>query len=329
MTQLTKCMPAEPMGHVGYGLHADFDVLLRKFDKDGNAVSEHMPVKGCPNLITDNGMNLFGMGPINNGSATGYFSSRCQVGTGTGTLSFSDTALFNRRAAAGSGGIGNRIAYWDTTNPKTLVLQFVYQFAVGAATGALTELGLSSADTGSLSTHAFFKDAFGDPTVVDVDSDEQVIVTYRLYITPSELDDVFVVTQNDVEYTITTRLGRAGSWTDGAVYECFSGLLSYTGASSSYYYTGASSGVGPVTSVPSGDVSVFQNFSAVYGAYTAGNFYRDDSCTISLNQAIANNIGAFRFDAVPFTVQIGISPRLNKTSNDTIKFTVRTSWARL
>lgn len=92
---------------------------------------------------------------------------------------------------------------------------------------------------------------------------------------------------------------------------------------------GPTSGLGVTTAAaPTGTSAAVANPPRTYGAYANGNFYRDDALTIPLNAANFNDLSVFTSDGMPFKVQIGISPRLNKTNLDTIKFTVRTSWAR-
>lgn len=317
-----------PMGLANFGVRADFDVDARKLDADGNVVSTRSILKGCPNLITDAGMNFIG---------TGYFYqffNYLQVGSGNTAPANGDTALTTFVASAGRGGAGDNTWAWDTTVPTTLVYKAVYQFGVGAAAGSLKELGLSIGATSTTLTHALFKDAFGDPTIVDVDSDEQLIVTYRFYFVPNLSDAVLVTTQNGTEYTITTRVSNAGvaMGVTTAINSRVSGILdtNYYGAPAVYYYFGPTSGVGPVNSGPLGTVSSESRDSvAVAGTYTPGNFYRDDTYTVPLSRAVGSDLGAILFIGFPYRVQVGISPRLNKTENDTIKITLRTSWSRL
>lgn len=316
-----------PMGLANFGVRADFDVDARKLDADGNVVSTRSILKACPNLITDAGMDFIG---------TGYFNqlfNYLQVGSGNTAPANGDTALTTFVASVGRGGSGDNTWAWDTAVPTTLVYKAVFQFGVGVAAGLLKELGLSLNATSTTFTHALFKDAFGDPTIVDVDSDEQLIVTYRFYFVPNLSDAVLVTTQNGTEYTITTRVSNAGvamgAWT--AYNARVSGILdTYWGAPAVYYYFGPSSGVGPVNSGPLGDVSAeSRDNTSVAGTYTPGNFYRDDTYTVPLSRAVGSDLGAILFIGFPYRVQIGISPRLNKTINDTIKITLRTSWSRL
>ncbi len=324
-------LPAPPMAQSNIGLRCDFDVDIRKFDGEGNVVSDLRVLTKCPNLITNLGMDAFG------NDSTKYFAriimAYLQVGTGDTTPAFTDTTLEARVTSTTPGGTGDDSWAWDTTNNHVLVYKRVYQFPVGAAAGALTELGLSSSATGSVFTRALFKDAFGDPTIVNVAADEQLVVTYRLYFTANESDYVLVTTQNGVEYTVTTRVAGLSTQMGFVNYfwSTLSGIAAAYDSNSTWMYGryGAASGLNPVTSVDAmgSDAGLIQNGTTKV-AYVPGSYYVDESVTIGLNQYNVNDLGAFLFYGSPFRVQMAISPRLNKTSNDTIKITMRTSWSR-
>ena len=308
-----------------FGIRADFDVDARKLDADGNVLSSRRILTKCPNLITDTGMDAF------NSYTLQELMGALHVGTDGTAPAFTDTVLGNKRAAVGAGGSGDNTLAWDVTNPKTLVYKRVFTFAVGAASGALRELGFSNATNGNIFTHALFKDAFGDPTIVDVDSDEQLLVTYRLYIIPDERDSMLVKVQGGTEYTIVFRFALLGVVAGSVAAASRLCVIGWPGQSYSYdvsCYYGPSSAIGPVTGGPTG-TEIGNSLPFTLGAYTTGNYYRDDSVTVPLDLFNVNELGAIQLRyANPFKTQIGISPRLNKTSNDTIKFTVRTRWYR-
>lgn len=246
--------------------------------------------------------------------------------------SWGTTALVNKRAAVGAGGVGDNVWSWDTVNPKAAIYTRVFTFAAGAADGALTELGASAATNGQVNTRALFKDGFGDPTVVNVAADEQLVVTYRLYIVPNETDAVLIKVQNGTEYTLTFRLANLGntfSYATGS--DILSGVL-WASQGTSYSVTpfyGGSSAIGAITGSPVGTAGVAQDMPAVLGSYVNGNYYRDDSITAQLSHFNYSNLGAlYGVYGTPFRWQIGISPRINKTSNDTLKFVIRTRWYR-
>lgn len=331
--------PGAAMAGLQYGLSADFDVTVRKIGADGDIVSERTPVRGCPNLITDYGLDYLGTKPLSHGpGSTGdAFTTYLSVGTGNAAPAFTDTALAAKVAHVAVGGVNDNTCAWDTLDPDRIVVTRVFTFGVGAAAGALRELGLHGTAGGTLTTRALFKDAFGDPTVIDVDSDEQLIVTYRIYIKPALTNYVFTTTQNAVEYTVTTRCSEIRTWFNtylvGTAGRSPLGVI-WSGqgrACRLRAFYGTNSALNIVTATPTGTMVDLGEYNApnyTQGAYTNGTYYRDDSITIPVASGNYNDIGVFVIEGFPFKIQIGISPRLSKTSLDTVKLTIRTSWAR-
>lgn len=329
---MRKTWPPAPEVQVQMAIRADFDVDVVKCDVDGNPIPGTMRrvLTKCKNLFTNTGMD-------NIGTASWLaYTAFLQVGSGSAVPANSDTTLTTYIAGVGPGGIGDNVWAWDTVNPKALVYTRVFQYAAGAATGSIRELGLSTTGTtGNLCTHALFKDPFGDPTTVVIAADEQLVVTYRIYFVPNESDSVFIVTQGATEYTLTTRMlglgTRMGTLNN---YPMRNGLFGERSdlnhAMGVYIYYGVTSGLGAITAIePIGTVESINGPPRTYGTYTPGNYYRDDVMTIPLNTANQNDIGAIGFyGATPFCAQVGIVPRVNKTSLDTIRFTMRTSWSR-
>jgi len=337
-TELNVTMSSDAIG-LGMGVRADFDVDLVKCDAEGNPIATRRALTKCPNLITNYGMDIltgttFGSAWIN------VFSNTLHVGMGNAAPTYTDLALANKRAAIGNGGSGNDTYAWDTANgnPRTFVMTRVYQFGVGAASGAITELGLSPSTTGQTTTRALFKDAFGDPTTVNVAADEQLVVTYRIYLVPNETVSTLIKTVNGTEYTLQMTWASLGS-------SYYTSFLDYVNVPFTYFYSnavtyglncyaysGVTSGLGPVTGVPLGTQSsnYYQNnCTVITTAHVTGNYYIESAITLGLNAANLTNIGAFYFQGNPLHHQIGISPRINKTSNDTIKFTARFTFTRL
>lgn len=324
------------MLYANLGLSADFDVMVRRFDEYGNHLGDDLVIEKCKNLITNAGLNALGPPDVDfNG-----FSNFCFVGTGTGTPAFTDTALFNKIAAVQAGGAGDGEHGWDVAGgrPKTLYLKRVFQFPVGAAVGTLTELGLSNTATGQTLTHALFKDAFGDPTTVLVGANDQLFVTYRVYITPNETDSVFVTTQNGTEYTITARyanLGRTGNvyYRLGPSFSIYGIYFSWIPRWDVDWFAGygPNSAIGPTnnqssTSTWSPRYRYYRSLGA--RAYTADSYYIDEYIVASANEANFSDVGVIHIQSSPFDIQVQISPRINKTNIDTFKLTIRTSWGR-
>lgn len=314
-----------------FSIRGEFDLHKQKvrIDGEGNQipVGPAVHVHSGSNLITDTGMNYLGSSV----SFYGFFSA-VQVGTSNTAPANSDTALGGRVA----GVVGSVVPAWDTTNPRAAVMVGSYVFAAGAATGVLAELGLSATVSGVLHTRALFLDEDDNPITVTVLADEQLLVTYRVIITASETDSVLTTTQKGTEYTVTLRpalLGVSlGTTMSSARFGAF-GFNSGAGATTIYgaSYSGVTSAIGAVTAGPTGTQTNYARNSGVaytFGSYTSGNFYRDDTVEFGLTLGNAANTGAFQFAGAPFFVQIGVSPRLNKTAVDVLRFTVRTSWSR-
>jgi len=337
-TELNVTMSSDAIG-LGMGVRADFDVDLVKCDAEGNPIATRRALTKCPNLITNYGMDII------TGTAVGsawlnVFSNTLHVGMGNTAPAYTDLVLENKRAAIVNGGSGNNTCVWDTANgnPRTLVMTRVYQFGVGAASGAITELGLSPNTTGQITTHALFKDAFGDPTIVNVAADEQLVVTYRIYLVPNETVSTLIKTVNGTEYTLQMTWASLGNLYNASYldYCNIPFTYQYINSSNSFpavtAYYNVTSGLGPVNGNPTGTPSTSytsSNCSVIAVEHVTGSYYIEAAITLGLNAANLTDIGAFLFQGNPFHHQIGISPRINKTSNDTIKFTARFTFSRL
>lgn len=311
--------------NIQYGLRCDFDVDIRKYSPDGELLSTRRALTACQNLITDAGMNDFASYSV--GEVMRYL----RVGTGNAAPAFSDVAL-QTQIAVREANDGASVSYaWNALNTHQMVVTKVFEFPVGGAQGECRELGLSRASNGSLTTRALFKDAFGDPTTVYVAANEQLVVTYRLYIIPNETDSVIIRTIKGVDVTFTFRpaqLSVAGGGSGGSrVLSCLSGgnTQYYTSA-----YYGAEATIGSLTAAPAGTNSGTFGTSGTQEAYVAGSFNQVETLTIPLSAANYAQIGAILItEPWPFRWQMGISPRIDKTSFDTIKITVRRVWARV
>jgi hypothetical protein len=107
------------------------------------------------------------------------FGNRLQVGTGTSAPLFSNTNLDSfLTQASGPGWVEQSSILTGTDYEKESINTFT--FSVGQAVGNLTELGVSvnSSPTIAIHTRALFKDALGDPTVITLTAQDQLVVTY-------------------------------------------------------------------------------------------------------------------------------------------------------
>lgn len=139
----------------------------------GDEVIESLEFK---NLILDSGLSRF-MGGV--GAATSNWRY-ARVGTGTSTPNVAqstlDAQVSSREATSAQTGIN--------TEFNNVWFTYTYLWAVGGATGNLSEVGVGASTSGSdLFSRARILDTNGDPTTITVLADEQLRVTYtfRLY----------------------------------------------------------------------------------------------------------------------------------------------------
>lgn len=304
-------------------IRGEFDVGVRKCDADGNPIEDiRWLIKGCKNLITDTGMDRFGT--VSHTVLWDYL----QVGTGNTAPANSNTALVARVA----GQIGSANPVW-TWQGNSAVATRTYTFAMGAATGVLAELGVSTTTNGTLTTRALFMSG-GTPATVTVLADEQLVVTYRFIFTPNTTDSTLTTTQKGTAYTLTLRPASLATAFGGQVGSVAVPLCAIRGvtpsdSTSGTVRYGAGVALGSINGLPTGGTAVGVTFPTTRTAYVNGSYYSEETATIPLASGNYAGIAAIQFEqGAPFKIQIGISPPLTKTSSDTVKFTVRLAWAR-
>ena len=132
------------------------------------------------NLVTDSYYTR------SNRSGDGVTFSNIVLGTGTGEVSTSDTALFNQIASKSSGISSGNITYVDVNQ---FSVQSVVTFTEAEAIGLITEVGLRGNNT--LYTHAMVTDAEGHQISINKTDTDRLIITITLYLTIS-LPDTMV-----------------------------------------------------------------------------------------------------------------------------------------
>lgn len=318
------------------GIHAEYDLMIQRclvdeagvaiLDGEGNPIPVGKPrhVHTQKNLITNTGMDWFGTST--DWSGTVGLGNHCRVGGGSAEPAFTNTALASQVAVVTgpSGGFS-----WGTgTYLNAAVYSRTYTFAVGAAAGNLTEIGLSNGAAANLLTRSLFKDPGGSPVVVQVASDEQLIVNYRFIFRADTADKVFnppPTSPTPTSYTLTLRPMNLGSGSLNA-----GGLLGagISGINQSYYY-GASSALGPITGSPTGTYGGHSAATIGTETYVTGSFERVTTYTLQTTAANVADLGVIVFGgSVPFTWQLGISPRMTKVAPETVKITILNKWAR-
>lgn len=262
------------------------------------------------NLITDNGLELFG------NSST--YLTYCQVGTGSTTPANGDTALVSRIAGTSTQQATSQGA--QASAPYFCWRQKTFRFAEGVAAGNLAEVGVGAASTGNLLSRALILDNMGSPTTITVLADEVLDVTYELRVYPATTDWTGTVTLDSVDYDVVGRAAGVTSnsyWTIGA-----NGTNNVVASSSAY--NGA---IGAITGLPSGSTSSTSSFSTA--SYSAATLRKDATLVWGLNNGnLAGGITAIR---APFGVgnyQFSFDPAIPKDDTQILSLTVRNIWAR-
>jgi len=165
-------------------------------------------------------------------------------------------------------------------------------------------------------------DGAGSPTTITVLSDEYLDVTYecRRYLPEGDVTP-YTIELRGITHTITG--GRASNITSTTTWPLpFSAASAYQINCKVYDGT-----IGAITGYPSGVSSNAYTKSIL--AYTNGNHYRDWKYNFSLTQGnLTNFISAIGVYLVGGYYQFGVSPDIEKTSDDIMNFTFRASWGR-
>ena len=275
------------------------------------------------NLITNQGLNQMG---------TGGYLTACQVGSGSTSPAFTDTALGSY--VAGTSTIQSSAGSASSTTPYVIKRTNTYRFGEGAAAGNLSEVGVgTTTTTGNLFSRALITDSNGDPTTITVLANEFLDVTYQLQMIPPTGDTSVDVTDSGPAGTVHTFTIRAADVTTFAS-NSFSGwfispfgssLTSGVNDNAVDVYDGA---IGAITESPSGTRG---------GATSASSpAYVDGSLEVDLGADFDTTAANFDISAVRFNFarssggswQAGISPVIPKTNVDSLSLGFQLSWTR-
>jgi hypothetical protein len=257
------------------------------------------------NLITDGGLNRLGTSSFSNSS--GY----CQVGEGSTTPSVEDVNLTDYVAYT------DTRAATDTVDIPSLYQQRVttYSFALGAAAGNLTEVGVGWGSTTDLFSHALILDAEGSPTSITVLSDEYltVVYSYRIYGLPADSTGSVTFTGN-IAGTYNWTLRHSTFETELISWWPFD----YTANARAY-----DGSIGIINSNPSGD-SVWLESTA----YVSGSLTTSVTVSASITQGnFASGIKSIQFRLGDYW-QVEFDPVIPKTDQDTLSITFEMTWGR-
>lgn len=203
----------------------------------------------------------------------------------------------------------------------TMTRSFTATFGLGAIVGNVAELGVAFSTNGNsgsgVQSRALVVDSQGNPTVISVLAEEQLIITYSLTAVLS-LDDV--VTQVDsqtsngiIATTVTQRIALLSQVNIRRITnnEAFS-----------FVFNG---GLGPVNSMPGGSNTVGSD-----GASSLTPTHKDRTSNFSLTQGnLSGGITAFALGQSDSPFKIGVSPPIQKNNSRTLSITVRRTFSRL
>lgn len=268
------------------------------------------------NLITDQGLNRIGTGPIG-----GY----CHVGTGNAAPAVTDTALAAKLAHTTS--VISGVSSGSATLPYYGSRTQVFRFGVGVASGNLSEVGIGYSAT-ALFSRALIKDSSGNPTTITVLPSEYLDVTYELRMYAPAADVPFSVVISGVTYTGVVRAAQATTFSDTAD-PWYGGYLFGSGAAlgtntQPRAYNGA---LGTATTAPSGAGSVL--------GIPSNNGYANNSMqltgTVTAALAAGNLAGGISALAIYTTLgafQMSFSPAIPKDATKVLSVGITLSWAR-
>jgi len=266
-----------------------------------------------PNLITNIGLDRIG--------TAADWLYYCQVGSGSSAPDFGDTGLSNYIGVTNTSvGTTNGVS---GASPYYRWYKKIYRFSPGDATGNIAEVGVGWSNvSGSLFSRALVLDGAGSPTTITVLSDEYLDVTYecRRYLPEGDVTP-YTIELRGVTHTITG--GRAAYITNATIWAMpFQGGDVYSPTCT--VYDGA---IGGITGIPTGAHSTA--YSPTKSTYVNGDHYRDWTYSFSLDQGnLTNFISAIVAPLVGGWYQFGVSPDIEKTSDDIMSLTFRASWGR-
>lgn len=213
------------------------------------------------------------------------------------------------------------------STPWYTFIKRTYSFSAGFVGGSavnLAEIGTGTADSdgANLFSRALILDGSGNPTTLQVDTDEELRVTYELRMYPSETDvsSSILDSGTSVNHSYTLRASNVG---DSSEWRPEGFASSNTNAS--FAYDGS---IGAITGSPTGTAASSSSVSV--SSYSNGNYYRDFIYTWGSGDGnFASGISAMVLRTNGRTRwQVGFSPAISKDNTQETSMTLRVSWSR-
>ena len=279
---------------------------------------ERILSSGFSNLILDSGLD--------NG-ATEDVLDVCAVGNGTSQPEVSQSSLDSLVASTSTVSSISSEALFDEENDVYGGFKDLeYTFAEGQAEGNLSEIGIGW--TGNdLFSRELIRDENGDPTTITVLSDEELVVTYRLFclvgIDPDPWGPTLVAGQERSGDVLPARLNRS-QWESTSR----SAVSADTTAASQFRAGG--SGLADVQDSVSGDSPSAGDISSLPAS--EGERFRDVEVLWGTGDAnFGDGVNAFQFVFNGFIAgafQMSVDPPIMKTSDDELTMVFRVTFDR-
>ena len=274
------------------------------------------------NLITDNGLRLFG-------SSAGYIQY-CNIGSGSATPTPSDTSLTNR--LRGSNTInGVDVSGADNTDALN---PFVYKrrrirFAPTGSAYNVSEIAFGEDAAGlNLFNRVLVKDGGGSPISLSVLGDEflDVQIEVRVYPPMTDMTGTLTPTGKDTtQRTWTARASGDGGTLSNNAYSAWTangGLIGLTqGIAQSLAFTGS---LPPIFSTPTGSLGAAQTNTATMAA-SGASYIR------TITAGLLNWVGmikTIRLQSDGNNMNIEFDPPFDKKNTDTFEIKFKMSWGR-
>lgn len=282
-----------------------------------------------PNLVTDAGLNRMGIGE---------FRNLCVVGTGSNAPNVTDSQLQTTTARTSTGAPNVPGATAQSTEPYFGQTNTGFRFAVGAAAGNLTEVGIGwSIGSGLLEyqlwARALILDELGDPTAVTVLADEVLDVYYAIRIYPPLLDEEYQVVIGGETYDCVSRAAVVTSVNNWIVPSSRVLFGFFPGSTPPGVFSGA---LGAITGAPSGLAAY--NAGITNLEYSNNSLRQDATFNWGLDQGnvtggirsiyYQTGVGAYQ---TSFTLPVARgdgSTTINKDNTKVLSIGFRVGWAR-
>lgn len=292
------------------------------------------------NLIVDVGLDHFagGLTTGNNPPFGADNNFHMAVGTGSTPPATTDTALEAYLAGTNSnGGFGYTEETGNSSNNYTTSRTFTKLFGTAEANGNLTEVGVYSGpnSTYPLFSRALFVDETDTPVAIVKTSEDQLRITYTLYIQfdVTETQQVgFLIPTPANPAGVSTLITNRGSGFNLVPTSVFQGTFQrYLGGWANNAFDALETNVMPAVGVAASGVDATS--VGAWSAYIPGTFYRERECSWGASAAnFATGIGM-----VVVTGVIGsntpsfystFDPKVPKTNTDRFVYACRVHLGR-